>query len=78
LGCALPQEFAAYRNLPFISSIDTSNPVMATLDGTKYEPYGLLDKPKSCMNDNFLINKENINLDLLNTNIIAFRSINGL
>jgi hypothetical protein len=78
LGCALPQEFVAYRNLPFISSIDTSNPVMATLDGTKYEPYGLLDKPKSCMNDNFLINKENINLDLLNTNIIAFRSINGL
>ena len=78
LGCALPQEFLAYQNLPFISSIDTSNPVMATLDGTKYEPYGLLNKPKSCMNDNFNINKENIDLDLLHTNISTFRSINGL
>jgi hypothetical protein len=78
LGCALPQEFLVYQNLPFISSIDTSNPVMATLDGTKYETYGLLDKPKSCMNDNFLINKENIDLDLLHTNLSTFRSINGL
>jgi len=78
LGCALPQEFGWYQDMPFIKSIDTSNPVMATLDGTNYKAYGLYDKPKSCMNDHFSIPKEDIDLDLLIYNIATFRIINDL
>jgi len=44
LGCALPQEFGYYADMPFIESIDTSNPVIHGLAGIKYEEYGLLDK----------------------------------
>ncbi len=33
LGCAVPQEFGWYVDMPFIESIDTSNPIMAALEG---------------------------------------------
>jgi hypothetical protein len=62
--------------MPFITSIDTSNPVMATLDGTEYGANGLTNKPKSCMNDNFNIDKKDINLNLLSRNTRLFRLIN--
>jgi hypothetical protein len=78
LGCSVPQEFGWYNEMPFITSIDTSNPVMAALDRTEYGAYGLVDKPKSCMNDNFNINKEDIDLDLLKWNTSVFKDINGL
>lgn len=78
LGCQLPQEFKHYDNIPFIESIDTSNPVMSTLDGVKYSEIGLFEKPKSNMNNNFNIKKEDINLELLNYNIKMFKKINGL
>ena len=29
LGCAVPQEFIYYKDMPFIETIDTSNPIMA-------------------------------------------------
>jgi hypothetical protein len=74
LGCASPFEFSWYDGIPFIESIDTSNPIMATLDGTKYKGYGLMYKPKSCMNDNFNIDKKDIDLKILNYNIEKFRS----
>ena len=41
LGCSIPQEFGWYDNHPRIESIDTSNPVMAALDGIKYNNKGL-------------------------------------
>jgi len=44
LGCNLPQEFSLFKGLPFIDTIDTSNPVIHGLAGIKYEDYGLLDK----------------------------------
>lgn len=44
LGCNIPQEFSWYKDMPFIESIDTSNPVIHGLAGVKYEEYGLLDK----------------------------------
>lgn len=53
LGCTQPQEFSFYKkfNIP-ISSIDTSNPILAALEGYKYdELYGLENKPKSRMED---------------------------
>jgi hypothetical protein len=76
LGCSVPQEFGWYNEMPFITSIDTSNPVMATLDKTEYGSCGLTVKPKSCMNDNFNIDKKDIDLNLLSRNTRLFRLIN--
>ena len=78
LGCAVPQEFGWYKDMPFIESIDTSNPVMAALDSTFYTTSGLYIKPKANMNDFFNINRTKINENILNHNILNFKKINGL
>lgn len=36
LGCTLAQEFAYYKNLEFIETIDTSNPIVAGFENLKY------------------------------------------
>lgn len=78
LGCSVPQEFGWYKDFPFIESIDTSNPVMAALDGMKYKSYGLYEKPKSNMNDSLYKNEYLINMTVLDHNIQQFRAINNL
>jgi len=75
LGCQVPQEFSWYKAIPVIESIDTSNPIMAALDGMDYDPTGLQTKPKSNMNDNFYITPDKIDYDLLNHNLSAFREL---
>jgi hypothetical protein len=71
LGCQVPQEFSWYKDMPFIETIDTSNPVMATLDGIKYGENGLTEKPKANMNDHFYTT--DIDYDLLDWNLKMFR-----
>ena len=44
LGCNIPQEFKWYKNMPFIKTIDTSNPVIHGLSGIKYNDWGLDEK----------------------------------
>lgn len=44
LGCGLPQEFISYQDLPWVDSIDTSNPVIHGMKGIRYKDYGLDDK----------------------------------
>ena len=44
LGCNIPQEFSWYKDMPFIKTIDTSNPVIHGLSGIKYNDWGLDDK----------------------------------
>ena len=44
LGCNIPQEFSWYKDMPFIKTIDTSNPVIHGLAGIKYNDWGLSDK----------------------------------
>ena len=78
LGCAIPQEFGWYDNNPRIESIDTSNPVMAALEGTWYGDYGLNSKPKANMNDHFDIPYDKIDHDLLTHNLQKFKLINNL
>jgi hypothetical protein len=73
LGTACPFEFSLYKDMPFIESIDTSNPIMATLDGTIYNHLGIHSKPKSNMNEHFYTDK--INYELLEHNIKAFKNI---
>ena len=78
LGCSIPQEFGWYDNNPRIESIDTSNPVMAALEGTWYNDNGLNIKPKANMNDYFDIDFKNV--DYLNVihNTTKFREINNI
>jgi hypothetical protein len=78
LGCAVPQEFGWYKGYDCIESIDTSNPVMAALEGTRYNLSGLDKKPKANMNDYFYMLDEQVNWDLLTNNLNRFRTINDL
>lgn len=78
LGCSLPQEFGWYENCPYIESIDTSNPVMAALEGIKYGESGLDYKPKANMNDYFDIDPKKVNLSLVLYNVETFKKINEL
>jgi hypothetical protein len=78
LGCSLPQEFGWYENCSYIESIDTSNPVMAALEGIKYDEFGLLTKPKANMNDYFHIDVKDVNLKLVLHNVETFKKINEL
>jgi hypothetical protein len=78
LGCAVPQEFGWYQDMPFIESLDTSNPVMAALDNTFYEYWGLNEKPKANMNDFFNIDRKDVHLSDVISNISKFRKINNL
>ena len=78
LGCQVPQEFGWYRGFKFIESIDTSNPVMAALEGIRYTNAGLTEKPKANMNDYFFMLSDQVNYELLSHNILKFREINDL
>ncbi len=78
LGCAVPQEFGWYKGYNCIESIDTSNPVMAALEGERYGLFGLDKKPKANMNDYFYMLDQDVNWDLLTDNLNKFRYINDL
>ena len=78
LGCSLPQEFGWYENCSYIESIDTSNPIMAALEGIGYDEFGLLTKPKANMNDYFYIDIKDVNLKLVLHNVETFKKINEL
>ena len=77
LGCSIPQEFGWYNNHPQIESIDTSNPVMAALEGIEYKDHGLNYKPKANMNDHFNVKFEDIQYGSILYNTNKFRKING-
>jgi len=79
LGCSLPQEFGWYNRLDFsIESIDTSNPVMAAIEGWRYTENGLKLKPKLNMNITFETPFNLVNGDLIHYNVKQFRKINKL
>jgi len=78
LGCAVPQEFGWYKGINCIESIDTSNPVMATLEDVQYKNYGLYQKPKANMNDYCYMLNDQVDCDLLDYNLGMFRKINNL
>tara|TARA_B100000287_G_scaffold193162_1_gene182356 strand:- start:43 stop:855 length:813 start_codon:yes stop_codon:yes gene_type:complete len=78
LGCSIPQEFGWYDNNSRIESIDTSNPIMAALEGKLYSKHGLNNKPKANMNNHFNTAWEDIDYDKILRNTTIFRKINGL
>ena len=78
LGCSVPQEFGYHRLNSYIESIDTSNPIMAAIQGLKYDTLGLEVKPTVNMNECFEIPLSEINIELVNYNVKQFKQINNL
>ena len=78
LGCSIPQEFGWYDNNPRIESIDTSNPVMAALEGIEYKEHGLNTKPSANMNDHFNVDFMDIQYGSILYNANKFKKINNL
>jgi hypothetical protein len=73
LGTMSPYEYGFYRYVKNIKTADTSNPVMAALDGVKYKlPFFVKEKPKSNLNNHFTIpvNQNTIELIKYNSNLI--------
>ena len=78
LGTSSPIEFGSYKDCSYIESIDTSNPVMAAIEGIEYIDIGIMEKPKPNMNSCFDMDIKDIDLELLEYNISMFRKINNL
>lgn len=78
LGCSLTNEFIWYRGINQIVSIDTSNPIMAGIDGVKYQDYGLLSKPKTKIDEVIDKTFDRETLEVIKYNVKKFRTINGL
>ena len=76
LGASLPQEFLYYRDMNFIETVDTSNPVVAAIKGIRYKDWGLLHKESQKLAD--LIETKEIDRQLLEYNTNKFREfVNG-
>jgi len=75
LGTSWPYEFSFYDEMPFIKSIDTSNPIMAAVEGLEYDDYGITCKPKMNLNNSFDIGISKIDLELIYKNVNKFKKI---
>lgn len=73
LGCSSPFEFSLYKDITCIESIDTSNPVMAAIEGIQYNKSLTISKPQINMNQAQEISIEDINMDLYYYNIKMFK-----
>jgi len=80
LGTYLPQEFSLYEEplMSVIESIDTSNPIMASIEKLEYTNFGLERKPKIKIDEVMEIDSLLIDFKILNRNILMFRSINKI
>lgn len=74
LGCGLPQEGKYYSNIDWIYSTDTSNPIIAGMEGTIYSNDGLIDKSTTSIDDiiNSDVSSEQLSHIIYNTK--KFRS----
>ena len=59
-------------------TIDTSNPIMAAIDGNAYTNMGLTHKPVANMNKYQDVDIDFISLELVEYNVMKFKEINGL
>ena len=78
LGCAVPQEFIHYKDMKFIETIDTSNPIMAAMEGTLYTNQGLDEKPITKIDHVMNKHVKLIDWVKIHTNVNKFREINQL
>jgi hypothetical protein len=78
LGCSVPQEFGWYKDLSYIETIDTSNPIMAGAESTKYYNSGLYEKPKMNMNTCFDFPRYHFDDLAILHNVLMFKKINNI
>jgi hypothetical protein len=80
LGCAVPQEFIYYKDMPFIETIDTSNPIMAGLEGISYNSWGLDSKPMLKIDEAMQWSEEQIKEKwaFIYNNVMDFKLINNI
>lgn len=73
LGCALPQEVQFYHNMPYITTVDTSNPVVHGMYSIPYKDWGLNHKKSTKLVDllNHHITKEE--REIIDFNIKQFK-----
>lgn len=75
LGTWLAEEFNNYKQYDWVHSIDTSNPIMAAIDGISYGPLGIDDKPKSNFDSVYHLKEGDIDMNLLYHNVSMFKEI---
>lgn len=75
LGTWQAQEFSQYRSFDWVYSIDTSNPIMAAIDGERYSNMGLFHKPRSTFDSVYHLTERDIDMHLLYNNVEIFRRI---
>ena len=75
LGCGLPQEFKYYKDMSFIFSCDTSNPIVMGMLGYRYDiTNGLEFKESIKLVDLFEAELDNNQLDNIKRNIEVFKT----
>jgi hypothetical protein len=78
LGCSLAREFRWYvdNNVYNIKSVDTSNPIVASMHGLKYnDEYGLTTKPKALLADMIEHKINDDEMELVEYNTKMFKKI---
>jgi hypothetical protein len=75
LGTWQANEFNHYRNYNWVWSLDTSNPIMAAIDGEAYTDIGVFHKPMATFDSVYHLTERDINMDLLYSNVDKFRRI---
>jgi hypothetical protein len=78
LGCSLAKEFSYYVNNDVynIKSVDTSNPIVATIKGMRYnDEHGLHSKPSTLLADLIDYDSSKIDMELLEYNLKMFKKI---
>jgi hypothetical protein len=73
LGCSLPQEFTYYSGYDYITSVDTSNPIIHGALGIEYEDYGLYSKSSVKLEDILLRNDFSSHFGFITLNINKFK-----
>jgi hypothetical protein len=75
LGTWQANEFSHYRNYGWVWSLDTSNPIMAAIDGADYTNIGIFHKPKATFDSVYGLLERDINMERLYSNVEKFRRI---
>jgi hypothetical protein len=75
LGTWAAREFLEYQGYNWVYSVDTSNPIMAAIDGYKYTDKGLWFKPHSTFDSTYELKSRDIDMNMLYNNVDSFKEI---
>jgi hypothetical protein len=66
--------------MPFVETIDTSNPIMAGIEGLEYNKNGILSKPKIKIDETMGMTWDDLapHLSLIYHNVYMFKKINNI